>query len=330
MTIDGTQTAPAGEDKQWADLAAEVEVELPEEEVAEPGNGGGGDKIAAEPEPAVEQPKPIPYEEMNRRYQGTQSALKAARDEAQAAREQLKAFTGMVEEMRSRRQETQPAPVKEEPKEPDPYEDPIGYVNHHLAEIRKEVGASKQTAEDLRDQQRSQAEYKQFTSTVEELETQFAATTSDYHDAAKFLEEGRRAELAIMFPDTPQMDAQARQQGFQTAAQMRNAVFIQDAQTVAANAMRAGMNPAEAYYGLAKARGYKAAAPGQATAEKLALANGAIDAARRGTKAAKTLSGGGGQADNQLNVADLTDLYAEDPEAFDKEWEKMARSGRLG
>lgn len=350
MTIEAAATptassspVPTGEEKQWADLAAEVnenadETAAPDAGKDEAGKSGtadgegvGGQDVSAQKE------EQIPYDELQRRYQGTATALKEARDQAKAFQDQLKAYNDMVAELRATRQQTQAAPAKEEPKEPDPYEDPIGYVNHHLAKIREEVGATKQTADRVQQQRQQEGEYKQFVSSVETAENAFAARTPDYHDAAKYLEEARRAELAIMFPDTPQSDAMARAQGFQSAEHMRNTIFIQDAQTVAANALRAGINPAEAYYNLAKGRGYVRKDPetkddlaklaGSAAAKK---AEAAVDAARRGQKASRTISGGSGGPDNPLNISDLTALYAEDPEEFDRQWDQMARAGKLG
>ena len=62
-----------------------------------------------------------------------------------------------------------------------------------------------------------------------------------------------------------------------------------------------------------------------------ARANAAIEAAKRGQRAAKTLSGGqGSRGAEDLSLNDLSDLYAEDPEEFDSMWDKMARAGKLG
>lgn len=332
---DGTQVAPTGEDKQWADLAAEVETDGDADTEAPSGDKSAdiGDKATEKPDTETDQakPAPIPYEELNRRYQGTQSAIKAARDEAQAAKEQLKAFTQMVEHLRAQRK----APAAEDAKQPDPEidpnEDPIGYFQQKIAKLEAEVIDAKKSTTETREEARSRVEYQQFVGEVSKHEDAFKATTPDYHEAAEYLEKGRRAELAIMFPDTPQGEAVARQHGYKSAAQLREAVFVQDAQTVARNALQMGLNPAQAYYELAKGRGYKpAAVGGGASEDKVAKANGVIDAMRRGTKASKTISGGGGGPDNPLNIADLTDLYAEDPEEFDRQWEKMAKAGKLG
>lgn len=339
MNIDGTPPpAPTGEDKEWADLAAEVDGEVGEEAAADGHGEGGGDKQASStdtptPDATAEQPKqqPIPYEELERRHRQTAGALKETREREQAARDQLKAFTNMVEEMRSQRK----APAAEDTKQPDPEidpnEDPIGYFQQRIAKLEAQLTETHKSATETREEARSRQEYQSFLGEVSKHEDAFKATTPDYHDAAEYLEKGRRAELQVMFPDSEHFNRYAQQQGYKSAAHLREAIFVNDAQTVARNALMAGMNPAEAYYELAKGRGYKPGGGGGGAPEaKVPTANGVIDAMRRGTKASKTLSGGGGSPDNPLNIADLTDLYAEDPEEFDKQWEKMARAGKLG
>lgn len=335
MNIDGTPPpAPTGEDKEWADLAAEVDGETGDTEI-ESGDKTADvvDKSAEKSDTDTEQPKqqPIPYEELERRHRQTAGALKETREREQAARDQLKAFTNMVEEMRSQRK----APAAEDTKQPDPEidpnEDPIGYFQQRIAKLEAEVTEAKKSTTETREEARSRQEYQSFLGEVSKHEDAFKATTPDYHEAAEYLEKGRRAELQVMFPDSEHFNRYAQQQGYKSAAHLREAIFVSDAQTVARNALMAGMNPAEAYYELAKGRGYKPGGGGGGAPEaKVATANGVIDAMRRGTKASKTLSGGGGSPDNPLNIADLTDLYAEDPEEFDKQWEKMARAGKLG
>lgn len=178
----------------------------------------------------------------------------------------------------------------------NPYDDPIAYLERTNKRI---------------DSIHSAIEHKRFLDHVGQAEDEFKATTPDYHDAAEFLEKSRRNELAALYPDrSPQAHLMARQNGFKTPAQMREAIFRRDAQTVAVQAMQAGVNPAEAYYNLAKGRGFQSRGGGRA-----APSGGQ---ASRGSKAAA------------VNLDKLSDLYVDDPEAFDREWEKAARSGAFG
>jgi hypothetical protein len=57
-----------------------------------------------------------------------------------------------------------------------------------------------------------------------------------------------------------------------------------------------------------------------------------IEAAKKGTKAATTLSGGSGsrKGAEDLSITDLADLFTENPDEADKVWEQMKRSGKLG
>jgi hypothetical protein len=328
--IDGT---PTGEDKQWADLAAENETE---DEAPAPSGGdgeGGGEREEASPdadaaaEPA--KPAPIPYEELESRHRQTTGALKAAREEAQFAKDQLRAYNQMVEDLRASRKA--PEPAKPAEVEIDPNEDPVGYFQNEIAKLHTQLTETHKSASEARELFEARQEYQQFMGQVSKAEDAFVAVTPDYHQAAEYLEKGRRSELAIMYPDTPQGEHVARQHGFTSAAALREAVFMQDAQSVARNALQMGLNPAQAYYELAKGRGYKPGnGGGGAPEDKTAKANGVIEAMRRGAKASRTLSGAGGAPDNPLNLSDLTDLYAEDPEEFDRQWDKMAKAGKLG
>jgi hypothetical protein len=287
-------------------------------------------KEAESEDDAGGQPQPkLTYEEMEKRYRQQGGALKEARERERAAAEQIRAWNAAVEEMRASRQAAKPAEKQPEPeKEIDPYEDPIGYVQAELAKVRAEIQGTSQQTKEIREADAARAEYQQFMGVVERAENAFKATTPDYHDAAEFLEKSRRNELSLLYPDHPQMDAYARQNGYRNAAQLREAIFQNDAQTVARTALQAGMNPAEAYYNLAKGRGYVTKAAGENAPAKKAEA--ALDAVRRGQKASKTISGGSGNADAPVGVKDLAELYAEDPEAFDREWDRLAKAGKLG
>jgi hypothetical protein len=276
------------------------------------------------------QPQPkLTYEEMEKRYRQQGGALKESRERERAAAEQIKAWNSALEEMRASRQAAKPAEKPPEPeKEIDPYEDPIGYVQAELAKVRAEIQGTSQQTKEIREADAARAEYQQFMGVVERAENAFKATTPDYHEAAEHLERARRTELSAMYPSTPQGDAYARQNGYQNAAHLREAIFQNDARSVAENALRMGMNPAEAYYNLAKGRGYVTKLGQSQTSQ--AKAEAAIEAARRGQKASKTISGGAGNADAPVGVKDLAELYAEDPEAFDKEWDRLAKAGKLG
>lgn len=177
---------------------------------------------------------------------------------------------------------------------PSLYDDPIGHLQGMANELQ---------------QMRAHREHQAFMGQVEQAENVFAEMTPDYHEGVEFLEGSRRNELKHMYPDdSPHVHMMARQHGCRTPAELREKIFMHDAQTVARSAMQRGVNPAKAYYDLAVARGYKTKAAPPA----------------RGGRGA---SRGGGRG---TSVDKLVGLYTSDPDAFDKEWDRMAGAGRLG
>lgn len=129
----------------------------------------------------------------------------------------------------------------------------------------------------------------------------------DYDDATAFLEQGRIRELELTFPDkSPQAHLTARQHGFRTPAELRAAILNQDRIGVARQALQLGVSPARFYYDLAKSRGYQPKQPAPA----------------RGGR-----SGRQGQSSG-IDMNKLADLYLEDPDAFDREWDRWAATQR--
>lgn len=187
-------------------------------------------------------------------------------------------------------------------RQPDIYEDPIA----HLQSLGQQL-----------QERQARDEYQAFLGTIDRHETDFLVLQPDYREGVAVLEKSRRNELAQMFPDrSPQAHLVARRQGFKGPKELREAIFIQDAQTVARNALAAGINPAKAYFDLAKERGYKPK-PGKS-------------APSRGGRSGGRSSGGKSVQFGSMNVAQLAEIYAEDAEEFDRQWEKAARAGALG
>jgi hypothetical protein len=134
-----------------------------------------------------------------------------------------------------------------------------------------------------------------FVGVVERSERQAREQWSDYDEACEHLERGRLAELERAYPDAHPKAAQlARHYGFQNPAQLRAALLNRDRVHVAATALQRGQSPAELYYALARQRGWA-----------------------------------GKPAINKAEAAHMTRLADENPEAFDKAWDKLAASGRL-
>ena len=129
---------------------------------------------------------------------------------------------------------------------------------------------------------------------VQVAETAAREAFSDYDAACEHLEDGRKAELARAYPDTPEVAHAARQMGFQSPAQLRAAMLNRDRIAIAQQAIRLGMNPGHLYYQLAQQRGFKST-----------------------------------RGPNKVETKFMVKLADEDPERFDRAWDLMAKAGHL-
>lgn len=159
------------------------------------------------------------------------------------------------------------------PKTPDFLEDPKGYVD---ASLKQTQDALKKLDEDRA--QRTQADNQQrelatITQAIGAQEQAFVKTSPDYYDAVNHMRTVRAQQLQIWYPQaTPQ--------------QIMQAIATEEI-SGAAQALRAGLNPAEAAYKYAATFGYT---PKQAAA----AAQAATGATKADKDAARTLGGGGG------------------------------------
>lgn len=310
------------------ELGVEQEQETQQEQAPEP---------RPEPEPAQEQrakPEHVPYGE----HENVQKALREARENAKRSDERFAQVMQLIEQTRAQRQ---PAEAKEPPKIPSELDDPIGHfkaVNAQLtARLEQIEQGGRMTAEQFQAYQQQQ----QFHSVVVRAEQEIndpksAGYKADYWDAVGHLEATRVKELERMYPDHPYAQQQAQQMGFNSVAELRQAVLNNDRQQVATQALQMGVSPAELYYSLALDRGYQAkpavqrAPNGQfVPAEK---AQQQIEAAKRGRSASMSISGdsGGRKGAKDMSQSDLAELFIEDADEADKVWEQMKRQGLLG
>jgi hypothetical protein len=155
-----------------------------------------------------------------------------------------------------------------------------------------------------------QDQERQFWGAVMQSEAQIRQTKPDYDEATTHLEAGRVAELERIYADdNPRAIAFARQHGLRSVAELRTAMLNQDRIAVSQQAFALGIPPAELYYSLAVQRGYQPKAAGQ---------NGQ----QRGRSTGRARGKGG------FDVGKLADLYLEDGDAFDKEWDRYAAAMR--
>lgn len=295
-----------------------------------------------EPQPDDQQSEPRPrltYEQLETNNRNTTEALRQAREQAKRAEESLQAVHRMVEDMRATRAQQQPrAEPQPEFKIPDVNDDPIGHFSARQQYMEEQLRQALQGNQYLNDQQVAQQRERQFWQHVENAENQFRPTTpvveidgkkiSDYDLACEHLRNHRLTELEGMYPDNSQVAmAEARQLGLPSVAHLRQYLMHQDAMNIASRAFTLGVSPGALYYQAAKGRGYVTPT---AAAAKPNGKNEKIAAAQRGQKAALTISGGESRrAPNEMSLTDLSDLWLEDPDEFDKQWEVMKRAGKL-
>jgi hypothetical protein len=342
--IDKPTPAPAPENepvlpddsKQWADLAKELETDG-DEEPSEPPETEAKTEETPDPEP---KPK-LTYEQLESNYENARGAFTYERERARRAEESLQNVNKLIEELRaSRRPPPQPAPAEQEI--PDVNTDPIGHFQARTAILEQALAHTYQGAQQTQQHLHAQHQEQVFWDHVRASEAEARKVApvvevngqqvSDYDAACEHLKQHRMSELMHLYPDNSQLAQQeARAHGLGSPAQLRVAILQSDAAGIAQRAFQLGVSPAQLYYEAAKTRGYRTpqarGANGQFTNGK---ANGQIEATKRGQKAALTISGGEGRKTaNDMTISDLSELWAEDPEEFDKQWERMKRAGKL-
>ena len=204
----------------------------------------------------------------------TKNELKEYKNELKALKEALQA-----------QQAQQPAPPVDSKPAFQPTvnynDDPAEYlkqkIEHQDAMIawqeRQLSGTTQATAQQQQVMQQ-QAAMAQFRNAVNASEDQFRAVQPDYDNAVEHIRASRMEEARLMLEQT------GREWDARTQAQVQQALVGEFAQLAAA-ALQAGRNPAQALYAMANARGYT---PPTANAER------ALGRIERGHAASRTVS----------------------------------------
>lgn len=335
--------AEADETKQWEGLAAEleqpasdvppIEKDTPPEKIALREPPADDDK--GEPEPEPDKPR-LTYEQLESNQRNTTEALRQERDARRRAEESLSNVHRLVDELRTARAGP-PKPRAEPPKIPDVDDDPVGHFQAVAARQQAIIDELQRNSQATVGHLQAQAAEQQFWGHVQAAETEFRKTTpnvqidgkdvSDYDLACEHLRRHRMAELVNLYPDSSAVAmAEAREMGLPTPAHMRAAILHQDAIGIAQRAFQLGVSPAQLYYEAAKGRGYATPSNG-----KHPRSGANLEAVKRGQKASLTIGGGEGRkSNNDMTISDLSDLFIDDPDEFDKQWEKMRAAGKLG
>lgn len=288
---------------------------------------------AAEPVKEVKaeekKPEPLPYEEIEKRYKNLQGALGEARGETRTIKQQMEQVA--ADNRRLQEFLRQIAEPKQQPEDEDPYLGPVQRQLGTLAEQQRQIAEQQRQQQEAWEAQQRSAMLAQSVSTEEQ---RFAEKTPDYYTAIGHLRAARAAEYAAMYPDGyANAETYAINQGFRTAADLRQALLARDVQGLAEHAYQLGINPAELAYTLAKQRGYaqKQLAPA-APAALPSAPQDRIAAIRNGQQAATSLSTGasGGPAESGFpSQAELARMYLEDPEKAEGIIARMKRAGVL-
>lgn len=281
-----------------AEFEAAREAEEQDETGLDEGEGeedGESTDEAPEDEPTAEavSSATADAEKLSRRVKNLDKALKAERREK---RELAATIAEIQTQLKAK-----PAAVANPEVEPDPTEDPIGWMNYARKRLQE---FDNQSAEGARRQQTEQANARQFAALnarVNEAEADFRADHADYDAAAKHLQQSIKDEL--------------EEQGF--SGQQLTTEFSNRMIGIATRALQAGKDPAEVSYNLAKKRGFAAPVP-----EKSAV----IERLQAGQRAAKTLTAVGARSNTgELTASAVSNLKGA---AFDAAFEKLRAQER--
>lgn len=171
-------------------------------------------------------------------------ALHEAREQVKSLRAQIAAIEAQpkltaedAELLKSlRAQQTQ------EPAPPDFLSDPKGYVDARLQTALKKLETAETGIAQTREQVQQQNQMRDLLSSVAAHEQTFIATTPDYTQALAHVRAVRSEQLKLMYPTA-------------SAAQIQQQI-AQEEIGGSAQALQAGLNPAEVVYKFAKTVGY--------------------------------------------------------------------------
>jgi len=236
---------------------------------------------------------PLPTEEVTKRLEQKNLALRQERRARRALEERLAAI-----------EERQRAPVQRQAEPdydiPDAVDDPIGALEAMRKMALGMTAQQKAEAEAEQARNAQQSQMKQIASRMGEYEDDFRALTPDYDKAVDHFRKERHADLT--------------EQGYEGAELTRalSTEFI----GLVTRSLQAGKDPAEVVYALAKKRGYG-----------VDKAVNKLNALKAGQAATSPLNRGGGQQGEpaRLTPADVTKLKGK---AFNDAFAKLRAQER--
>lgn len=234
------------------------------------------------------------HEERARRRELDQQ-LQAVREQNVRMEERFRAF-------QERLQEQQHQATPQAPNEPTvSYEDdPAEYLRQHNEILQRQV-RELQGARGASEQERqAQVAMQQFSEQLSNDERRFAAQQQDYYDAVEYLKQSRVQELQAVGVSMPEIQR----------------AIINDTIYLAQQAARTGKSPPQAFYELARARGYTGKTPQQASAP-----NRTVQRVADGQRRASGMGASGGDTGGDLTLAKLANMS-------DEEFEKATSGER--
>lgn len=249
----------------------------------------------------------VPHEALHEERQmrkELQEELKLQRQEFMQLQGRVGQFESLREELARMRSER----TREE-QEQEYDNDPVGYVKKEVDGVKQTIQQQREEQQRLKEQQdewnKQQEAVRQFQQTLSSQINDYIKTQPDYPDAFKFLMEARQKELEAIGITSQQDIARA---------------LDAEAFSLAQVAMQRNVNPGEAAYKLAQARGYKPKEGNPAmdegddkTEETLAEQMARLE---RGQQAAQSLSGGGNPPKGDVTLADIDKMSEEEFNRF--------------
>lgn len=237
----------------------------------------------------VEKPAkaPLAPEEYERRMSAQSRDLREQRREIASLREMISMRPALA------------ADIKADVTEPDMDADPIGWMKYAKGELDAFKSERAQQERDTKAQQEQQQAMAQIGKRMDEYERDFREDHADYNDAVAHFRKVREEELS---------------ESGTSAGEMADALR-QDLVNIVARAIRAGKDPAEVVYKLAKNRGFAVDAPDKK-----------LQTIERAAQAGKSLSQGSTRTgDGELTYEQVSALKGK---AFTEAWTKLKAQER--
>lgn len=304
----------SADDAKYAAMEAKYGGGDKETQVADPDSSGEEGEAAAEAK-TVER-EPLPREELEKRLEQKNAAIKEARSQQRELKQRLES----LEAERAKQAEA------------DPFEQLISSLRDDDDDPIEDIATLKRVIKSFQDRQKAETEAEKaqtqqqkamtsFATSVAEGEVEFKADNPDYDDAVKHFRQSVREEL--------------EEQGL--TGQELEKEFTTTLINLARKAMDADRNPAEVVYSLAKKRGFKGGTTVNKIDDKIAATQADIDKAaekiqtlKQGQQAGRSLSsvGGSGGTGGQVTLSSAAKKSGKDLLAdYAKLKEQAKRSG---